>query len=85
MSDTQLALYSNNGCPFCHRVLRAMDDLPLTLEVRHTTQPQHRQELIQGGGRATVPCLRIEQDGQVKWLYESLDIIAYLHQHCQPS
>jgi hypothetical protein len=28
-----------------------------------------------------VPCLRIERDGEVTWLYESLDIIAYLRAH----
>jgi glutathione S-transferase len=27
-----------------------------------------------------VPCLRIETDGAVSWLYESLDIIEYLRQ-----
>jgi glutathione S-transferase len=37
-----------------------------------------RRELVEGGGRATVPCLRIERDGEVHWLYESRDIIDYL-------
>lgn len=37
------------------------------------------RELLVGGGRATVPCLRIEDDGgAVRWLYESEDIIEYL-------
>jgi glutathione S-transferase len=40
---------------------------------------QYRQELLEQGGKVKVPCLRIEQDGQVKWLYESNDIIAYLN------
>lgn len=26
-----------------------------------------------------VPCLRIEENGNVKWLYESNDIICYLN------
>ena len=35
--------------------------------------------LVTGGGRATVPCLRIERDdGQVEWLYESLDIMRFI-------
>lgn len=39
------------------------------------------KELVTGGGRATVPCLRIEQDdGAVEWMYESLDIIKYIDQ-----
>ena len=46
------------------------------------------RELVMGGGRATVPCLRIEQDDaassssasreHVRWLYESAAIIDYL-------
>ena len=37
------------------------------------------RELVTGGGRATVPCLRIERDdGQVEWLYESLDIVHFI-------
>lgn len=36
-------------------------------------------DLIRGGGRGTVPCLRIERDtGDVEWLYESVDIVEYL-------
>ncbi len=40
--------------------------------------PQHRQELEQGGGRVKVPCLRIEHNGEVEWMYESSDIVNYL-------
>ena len=37
------------------------------------------KELVSGGGRATVPCLRIERDdGQVEWLYESIDIMRFI-------
>jgi glutaredoxin 2 len=35
--------------------------------------------LIAGGGKNQVPCLRIEnEDGDVRWLYESIDIVRYL-------
>jgi glutathione S-transferase len=34
-----------------------------------------------GGGKRQVPCLRIDgDDGQSHWLYESMDIMAYLKQ-----
>ena len=37
------------------------------------------RELIRDGGRGMVPCLRIESDdGHVRWMYESQDIIEYL-------
>jgi glutathione S-transferase len=40
---------------------------------------RNRKELLNGGGRKTVPCLRIEDaNGNVQWMYESGDIIAYL-------
>jgi glutathione S-transferase len=36
-------------------------------------------DLIAGGGKDQVPCLRIEnEDGDVRWLYESIDIVRYL-------
>jgi glutathione S-transferase len=40
------------------------------------------RELLQGGGRSMVPCLRIERVGEqgteVEWMYESMDIMRYL-------
>ena len=37
------------------------------------------KELVSGGGRATVPCLRIETDErQIEWMYESQDIIRFV-------
>jgi glutathione S-transferase len=38
----------------------------------------YRDELLQGGGKIQTPCLRIEKDGSVEWLYESSAIISYL-------
>jgi len=44
--------------------------------------PKIKAELIKGGGKKQVPCLRIETEtGQVKWLYESSDIINYFRQN----
>lgn len=38
------------------------------------------KELVTGGGRAMVPCLRIERDnGQIEWMYESADIIRFIN------
>jgi glutathione S-transferase len=38
-------------------------------------------ELVKGGGIDQVPCLRIEEAGKTRWMYESKDIIAYLKSH----
>jgi glutathione S-transferase len=42
--------------------------------------PQAREQLLAGGGKVKVPCLRIEEAGGTRWMYESSDIIAYLEQ-----
>lgn len=74
------ALYYYDQCPFCQMVLRELNGLKTQVELKNTLMvPQNRQELQQGGGRTTVPCLRITQDnGLVEWLYESSDIARYL-------
>ncbi|MDY6980062.1 MAG: glutaredoxin [Pseudomonadota bacterium] len=78
----KLALYQFRTCPFCIKVRRAAKRLSLNIEKRDALKnPEHRQELLEGGGEIKVPCLRIsEDDGQVRWLYESDDIIDYLQQ-----
>jgi len=45
--------------------------------------PDIKAELIAGGGKQQVPCLRIEEDNKVRWLYESSDIIKYLRKRYQ--
>lgn len=74
-----LALYHRPACPFCMRVCVALARLDVPIE-RHniTADPEARRELVTGGGRQQVPCLRIDESPQTRWLYESADIIAYL-------
>lgn len=74
------ALYYYDQCPFCQMVLREMRNTQVQVELMNTlTNPVNRQDLIQGGGRGTVPCLRITgEHGDVQWMYESSDIVQYL-------
>lgn len=75
----QLALYQTPWCPYCRRVKAAMSQLGLELQEFDTNEPEHLQALLAGGGQRMVPCLRIEDEqGNYHWLYESMDIIAYL-------
>ena len=76
----QLALYQFKTCPFCIKVRKHMAALSLPIETRDAQHDEnHRQALMQGGGRIKVPCLQITQpDGSVEWMYESNDINAYL-------
>ena len=76
----RLALYLFHSCPFCVRVLRAIRRHGLNIELRDVRSvPAHLDELTRGGGIYQVPCLRIDQsNGEVEWMYESGDIVAYL-------
>jgi glutaredoxin len=75
-----LALYHFPTCPFCIKVRRGMARLSLPITLRDAQHdPQHRADLLQGGGKIQTPCLRItDGHGNVRWMYESDDIIQYL-------
>ena len=77
-----LALYHYDTCMFCARVRAVIALLSLNIEFRDVVRDSnHRRELIGGGGRSTVPCLRIvDPAGRVTWMYESADIIRYLEE-----
>lgn len=67
-------------CPYCIKVRLALwwmgIELPLKDILYH---PENRAELIAGGGKKQVPCLRIEDGSDtIQWMYESSDIIRYL-------
>ena len=58
----------------------ATDTLDVDVEPRNILiDPQHRSDLVDARGRATVPVLRITSpDGDDRWMPESRDIMAYL-------
>ncbi|MEI6860564.1 MAG: glutathione S-transferase N-terminal domain-containing protein [Shewanella sp.] len=78
-SDTELlALYQYKACPFCVKVRRTIRRQGLNITIIDAKQDNHKQTLIDQGGKAKVPCLRIEENGKTRWMYESSDIIHYL-------
>lgn len=78
-TDTRYSLYYYDTCPFCMRVLMALREISVEVELRNIMQDAaHRNDLIQGGGKSTVPCLRLDQGDDTQWMYESMDIIRYL-------
>jgi len=82
----QLCLYHYPGCLFCTRVHYTLRRLNLTVPLRDIrADPVARQELLAGGGRGMVPCLRIPTESGHRWLYESSDISHYLKQQFGPS
>ena len=79
MQAPNLALYHFDGCPYCSRVRDAMTRLDLQLELRDIhANGAWKSELVKATGKQMVPCLRIEQGGNVRWMHESIDIIRYL-------
>ena len=79
----RLTLYHFETCPYCLRVRRAIRKLQLQIELRDLHKnPDWRDELSVGGGKRTVPCLRIKSPTtDIRWMYESADIVAYLKKH----
>ncbi|MBC7792552.1 MAG: glutathione S-transferase N-terminal domain-containing protein [Clostridia bacterium] len=79
----QLSLYHYEACPYCQRVRHELKRMNREVELRDIHRDRgRREELLEGGGMTQVPCLRIEKDGgKVEWMYESMDIIAYLRQN----
>mgnify|MGYP001555437116 FL=1 len=75
-----MSIYQYAACPFCVKTRRAIKRLGLNMELRDAkNDPEYRLELDQQGGTQLVPCLRIEEDDGITWMYESSDIIAYLN------
>ncbi len=76
----RLQLYQFRACPFCVKVRRHLHRLNVPVQAVEASEgTAGREELVAGGGKKQVPCLRIEQDdGSLQWLYESSAIIAYL-------
>jgi glutaredoxin len=77
---SRLSLYQYKACPFCVKVRRAMKRNSLNITTYDAKRSEtSRSELIEGGGKLKVPCLRVEsKEGDVCWIYESSDIIAFL-------
>ncbi|MBV1908935.1 MAG: glutathione S-transferase N-terminal domain-containing protein [Kangiellaceae bacterium] len=77
----RLSLYHYGTCPFCFKVRMTMTKLRIDMPLKDILlNPSFRNELLEGGGKTTVPCLRIEEKGEIRWLYESDDIVDHLQQ-----
>ena len=77
-ADHELVLYKFDACPYCFRVMRAIDKLGVQVEYRDTrADPRWRADLIQKTGMTQVPCLFI--DG--KPMFESADIVSWLQKN----
>ena len=75
-------IYQFKTCPFCIKVRRELARQSLNIEIRDAQHnADYREQLLQGGGKIKVPCLRIKnRESRIIWLYESDAIIQHLHE-----
>jgi len=75
---TDLELYELQGCPFCAKVTRKLDELGLEYE-SHMVPRSHadRTEVKAVSGQTGVPVL-VDNEHGIEGMPESDDIVAYL-------
>jgi glutathione S-transferase len=75
-----LELYELEGCPYCEKVIRKLDELELEYD-SHMVPRSHdeRTEVEEVSGQTGVPVLIDEEHG-IKGMPESDDIVEYLEE-----
>jgi glutaredoxin 3 len=74
----KLELYYFDGCPFCQKVFRYMEERGITVTMRNIYEDDDAyRTLKETGGKIQVPCLMI--DGHA--MYESDDIITWMERN----
>ena len=77
----KMSLYYMPSCPYCVKVLNAMRELDLEADIElrdKIAEPKHGRDLKAATGIGMVPCLRIQEGTEDRWMHESSDIVAYL-------
>ena len=79
---SDLTLYQFRSCPFCIRVRRTIKRHSLNIETRDALRDTvSREQLLEGGGKIKVPCLKIvDEQGSATWMYESAAIVQHLEE-----
>lgn len=77
----KMQLYFCHDCPSSLMIQRYCQRLGLRVVKKNVAQViRYRNELINGGGQSRVPCLRVEEEGNVYWLYSREKIKRFLAQ-----
>lgn len=77
---TDLVLYELEGCPFCLRVQRKLNDLGLEYESRKVPSAHaERTEVLEISNQTGVPVL-IDKEHGIEGMPESSDIVEYLEE-----
>lgn len=74
-----LALYNLQGCPYCKKVRRALDDLDLAYETHSVPRSRSdRTEVYEASGQYGVPVL-VDRTNDIEGMAESDEIVEYLY------
>jgi glutaredoxin len=73
-----ITLYVRSGCPYCAKVLAVCEQLHLEPSLKNVAEEGVADELIARGGKQQMPYMVDDETGTE--MYESDDIITYLHQ-----
>jgi glutathione S-transferase len=77
MSDKTVTLYRLQGCPFCERVVRSLQDNGVEYESRFVEARHSRRDAVKRvSGSRTVPAIVDEHTGVT--MSESADIVEYV-------
>lgn len=71
-----LLLYKMDGCPYCEKVLKHLEEKNLQFRALDISDPVNMDELLHLGEKEQVPFL-VDTDHNAK-MYESDDIIQYV-------
>jgi len=81
-----LSLFQLYACPFCLKTRRALHRMNVKVDIQDIGRNKDLREVLEnGGGRIKVPCLRIVESGNTRWMYESSDIIKFVEQRVSQS
>ena len=74
----KITLFYSPSCPFCSKVLEHIHQHAIPCTLADLSQlPAYKTELLEFGGKAQVPCLKIDDT----FLYESDSIIQWLEKN----
>jgi len=77
---TDIVLYELDGCPYCAKVRRKLDELGLEYESRKVPGSHSKREEVKAvSGQTGVPVLVDEANG-IEGMPESDDIVEYLEE-----
>lgn len=80
-----LTLYTVNNYPQCRKLSKHLQELNVSVTVKDLKRCHiYEKELFAGGGKAQVPCLRVEKGSQSQWIYEFEEIVRYLDKKFAP-